>query len=186
MSVQADALVRTETADDYPAIRRVNEEAFGGTEEADLVDALRAEDLVLLSSVAVVRVRLKADTTMGLADSDSTIAGHIMFSRMWIESDEQSIPAVALAPLAVLPAWQRQGVGGLLIRDGLDRLRRACERVVIVVGHPEYYPRFGFCRPDPPAIEHPFPAEAFMAMALPPHTMDGVRGRVRYPPAFGL
>jgi putative acetyltransferase len=105
---------------------------------------------------------------------------------MWIEGESRSMPVVALAPVAVLPAWQRRGIGGLLIRDGLERLHDDGERIVIVVGHPKYYPRFGFRRPDPGAIEHPFPVEAFMARELTPHAFDGIRGRVKYPSAFGL
>jgi putative acetyltransferase len=173
--VPVDVLVRPDTPDDYPAIRRVNEEAFGGSEEANLIDALRAEQAVLLSTVAVVRL-----------ESDPTIVGHIMFSRMWLDGERQSLPAVALAPLAVRPGWQRQGIGGQLIRDALVRLRRDGEQIVVVVGHADYYPRFGFCHPVPGAIEHPFPVEVFMTMELTPHALADVRGRVRYPAALGL
>jgi putative acetyltransferase len=93
---------------------------------------------------------------------------------------------VALAPLAVVPRHQRLGVGGRLIQHGLSWLRGRGEHIVLVLGHPEYYPRFGFSSERARALESPFPAEAFMALELLPGALDGVRGRVRYPNAFGL
>jgi putative acetyltransferase len=166
----SDALVRTETVTDYPMIRDVNEAAFGGAEEADLVESLRAEGVVLLSLVA---------------ECDHHIVGHILFSRMSILRAGGAIPAVALAPVAVLPEYQRQGIGGKLIRSGLEALRDTGERIVIVVGHPEYYPRFGFSALRARPLESPFPPEAFMALELSPSALDGIRGRVAYPRAFG-
>ena len=152
-------------------IRQVNEEAFGGADEADLVEALRREGVVLLSLVAELNRR---------------IVGHILFSRMLIETPAGPIAAVALAPLAVLPPYQRQGIGGKLIRDGVDTLRGLGERFVIVVGHPEYYPRFGFSTALARSLESPFHPEAFMALQLSPGALDRIQGRVSYPRAFGL
>ena len=152
-------------------IRQVNEEAFGGSEEADLVEGLRREGVVLYSLVA------------GL---DRRIVGHILFSRMSIETPAALIATVALAPLAVLPAHQRQGIGGRPIRDGLEVLRELGERLVIVVGHPAYYPRFGFSTVQASRLESPFSPDAFMALPLSPGGVDPIQGRVRYPRAFGL
>ena len=153
-------------------IRQVNEAAFGGAEEADLVEALRtAEGLVLLSVVA---------------ELDGQIVGHILFSRMTIETSTGSVAAVALAPLAVLPPYQRQGIGGRLIRHGLDRLQDLDERIVIVVGHANYYPRFGFSSEQARSLESPFPRAVFMALELSSGALDGIHGTVRYPPAFGI
>jgi putative acetyltransferase len=157
--------IRSETPADYPAIHAVNRLAFAQTDEADLVDRLRAEGAVLLSLVA---------------DQDSAILGHALFTRMHVADT----PAVALAPVAVEPAHQRQGIGAALIRRGLDVLRDAGERLVIVVGHPSYYPRFGFSTAT--GIGHPFPPEVFMALELTPGALANVAGPVRYPPAFGL
>lgn len=165
------AAVRPEEAGDRAAVRRVNEAAFGGSEEADLVDRLRADGLVLLSLVA---------------EADAEVVGHIMFSRMAVDTAAGELPAVALAPMAVAPAWQRRGVGGQLVRQGLDRLREMGERIVIVVGHPEYYPRFGFSSAQARALDSPFPPDPFMALALSPGALEGIRGRVRYPAAFGV
>jgi putative acetyltransferase len=171
LSAVNDVIIRAETAADYPMIRQVNEAAFGGADEADLVEALRRESVVLLSVVA---------------ESDGRIVGHILFSRMSIETPTGAVAAAALAPVAVLPHYQRRGIGGSLIRYSLDAMRGLGERIVIVVGHPAYYPRFGFSTEQARALEHPFSPDAFMALELSPGALDRIRGRVRYPPPFGL
>jgi putative acetyltransferase len=105
---------------------------------------------------------------------------------MWIETATGTVPAVALAPMAVLPAYQRQGVGSQLIRAGLDLVRGLGEQIIVVVGHPAYYPRFGFSSETAGGLEGPFRREVFMALELTPGALDGVRGRVKYPAAFGI
>jgi len=105
---------------------------------------------------------------------------------MLIETCSTSVKAVALAPLAVIPERQRQGIGGRLIREGLDWLRERDERIVLVLGHPRYYPRFGFSSDLAGSLGSPFPKEAFMALELKPGALEGTRGNVRYPEAFGL
>jgi putative acetyltransferase len=162
---------RREQAGDHGAIHVVNEAAFGRLDEAHLVDRLRTEGAVLASFVA---------------EFDNRIVGHVLFSRMLILSETGPLPAVALAPLAVAPQHQRLRIGGRLVRHGLEWLRGRGEQVVIVLGHPDYYPRFGFSSDLARGIESPFPAEALMARELLPGALDGVRGRVRYPNAFGL
>ncbi len=152
-------------------IRQVNDAAFGGPDEGNLVEALRKEGLVLLSAVGEV---------------DGRMVAHILFSRMSIETETGAIAASALAPMAVLPGYQRQGIGGQVIQYGLDALRGLGERIVIVVGHPTYYPRFGFSSTLARSLESPFPSDAFMALELTSGALDGIRGRVRYPDAFGL
>jgi putative acetyltransferase len=166
-----DVVIRPEGPSDYARIREVNVAAFGGTEEAVIVEALRSEGAVLRSLVAVL---------------DGVIVGHILFSRMSIETSGGSIAAVALAPLAVMPGQQRRGIGGKLITIGLDDLRAMGERIVLVVGHAGYYPRFGFSTARARALESPFPVDVFMALELSPGALDGIRGRVKYPAAFGL
>ena len=153
------------------AIHSINEASFGRPDEANLVDSLRRDGVILASLVA---------------ELERGIVGHILFSRMSIETDGGSIPAAALAPIAVLPKHQRQGIGGRLIRYGLDLLRRRGEYIVIVLGHPDYYPRFGFSSGKARSLESPFRPDAFMAMELSPGALDGIRGKVRYPTAFGL
>lgn len=164
--------IRPERPDDAEAIREVNRRAFGGPSEADLVDALRARGRPFISLVAV--------------EPDGRIVGHIAFSPVTIGAEESSSGCVGLAPMAVIPELQRQGVGTRLVREGLAACRRHGQHVVVVVGHPEYYPRFGFV----PAsrfdltCEFPTPDEAFMAMELRQDALAGRRGRVRYHPAF--
>jgi len=175
-SLEADDSVKIrvedgESSEERLAIRSVNEAAFGGREEANLVDALRADGHALISLVAEV---------------DAGIVGHIMFSRMWIQTPTGLASAVALAPVAVLPEHQRRGIGGRLIRHGLELLRDHGEKIVVVLGHPDYYPRFGFSTEKARSLESPFPAEAFMAIELSPGALDGVRGTVVYPAAFGI
>ncbi len=149
----------------------MNEAAFARSDEADLIDGLRAEGAVLLSFVA---------------ELDGQIAGHILFSRMTVETPQGPLAAVALAPMAVLPDHQRRGIGSRLIRRGLDELRGRGERIVIVLGHQRYYPRFGFSPEKARYLASPFPPDAFMALELVDGALGGVHGTVRYPSAFGL
>jgi putative acetyltransferase len=171
MSLNPKVLVRCEDSQDRAMVRSINEAAFGRPDAARLVDELRAEGAVLLSLVAEVGHR---------------IVGHILFSRMWIDTGNGPVPAAALAPMAVLPDYQRRGIGGRLIRYGLDLLLEQGEQVVIVLGHPDYYPRFGFSSEKARALDSPFPPEAFMALELRPGALDGISGKVRYSAAFGL
>jgi putative acetyltransferase len=171
VSVNDSVTVRGESPEDRAAIRLVNEAAFDRRYEADLVDVLRNQGVVLASFVA---------------EAGKRVVGHILFSRMWVETSGKAVPAVALAPMAVLPEEQDRGIGGKLIRHGLDWLRGAGEEIVIVIGHPAYYPRFGFSADKARSLASPFPPEAFMALELRPGALDGVQGKVMYPDAFGL
>lgn len=156
-------------------VHAIQEAAFARADEADLVDALCCEGVVLVSLVAEL---LKQGKTLAV--------GHILFTRMGIESVSGVVPAVALAPVAVLPEHQGQGIGSRLIRYGLETLARQGERIVLVLGHPEYYQRFGFSPAKARHLESPFPPDAYMALELAPGALDGIEGKVRYPAAFGL
>lgn len=171
VSEDENILIRCENAGEAAAVRSVNVAAFARDDEADLVERLRREGVVLLSLVAV---------------AGTDVLGHALFSRMWIDAASGPIAAVALAPMAVLPARQRQGMGGQLIRRGLDCLRERGEQIVIVLGHPDYYPRFGFSTQAAQALQSPFPPHAYMAIELSADALAGVSGRVRYPLAFNL
>jgi putative acetyltransferase len=166
-------IIRPETPEDLEAVRRVNEAAFGRPNEADLVDALRRSGRILLSLVAV---------------KGGEVVGTIVFSPVSIESESVCRGALALAPMAVTPALQRQGIGALLVRHGLEKLRIAGHSLVVVVGHPGYYPRFGFipARPRGLTCQYDVPDEAFMVVELQPGSLRGVGGIVRYPPEFDL
>lgn len=171
MDALGTVLVREEQPGDREQIRNVNQAAFGRSDEADLIDSLFMEGAVLLSLVAEV---------------DGQIAGHILFSRMSVETAEGSVAAVALAPMAVLPEHQGRTVGSQLVRRGLDQLRERGERIIIVLGHEHYYSRFGFSVEKARQLASPFPPEAFLALEICAGALAGVRGAVRYPDAFGL
>jgi putative acetyltransferase len=166
-------LIRPETPRDYVAVFAVNRLAFGRDNEARLVDLLRQ------SSAHIAELALVAET-------DGRIVGHILFSPIVIRTATVAVPALALAPMAVLPEHQRQGIGSQLVRAGLAASRRLGHERVIVLGHPAYYPRFGFVPASRWGIQPPFPApdEAFLASALLPGALEGCAGVVEYPPAF--
>jgi putative acetyltransferase len=163
--------IRPETPPDASAVRQVNEQAFGRAVEADLVDALRDAGAAILSLVA---------------ETDGEVVGHVLFSPLAIETATGTREAVALAPLAVVPERQRQGIGTRLVEDGLARLRDGGHGAVVVIGHAAYYPRFGFQRARPWGLEVEFevPDEAFMALELVPGALAGCAGTVRYRPEF--
>jgi putative acetyltransferase len=121
-----------------------------------------------------------------VAEIDGRVVGHILFSRMWIETPTGRVSAVALAPVAVRPHHQREGIGSRLIERGLELVKARGEGIVIVAGHPQYYPRFGFSTEKARFLRSPFPAEAFMAMELRAEALQGIEGSVVYPPAFGI
>lgn len=163
--------IRTETHADHGAVRRVHRLAFGQDYEADVVDGLRSGGYARLSLVA---------------DVSGTVAGHILFSELRIVTESGDVPAVALAPLAVRPQFQNQGIGSELVRHGLQISREHGHRIVIVRGHPHFYPRFGFSAQLTAALSSPFAGlPSWMALELTPGSLDGVSGRVQYPPPFG-
>jgi putative acetyltransferase len=164
----SNPIIRPETAADLEAIREVNLLAFGQDAEARLVDALRDGGYVRASLVA---------------EKDGQVVGHILFSDLPIIT-ESEVPALALAPMAVLPGFQNQGIGSALVRTGLEHCREQGHKIVIVVGHPHFYPRFGFSTALAIRLESPYSGEAFMAVELVRGAMDGVTGRVAYPPPF--
>ncbi len=105
---------------------------------------------------------------------------------MWIDTASGLVSAAALAPMAVSPTLQRKGIGGLLLSHGLETLREQGEKIVIVVGHPNFYRKFGFSTDKAAGLESPFPREAFMAIELSCGALDGIHGAVLYPSPFGI
>ena len=163
-------VIRPETSADRDAIRRVNELAFPGREEADLVDALRGSEAWLPEFSLV-------------AEDDGGIVGHALFSVVALDSGPELL---SLGPMAVLPDRQRAGIGTKLVRRGLELAKGTDYPLVVVLGHPGFYPRFGFLAARPQGIETPYeaPDEAWMVLPLPSYERQ-VRGTVRYPPAWG-
>jgi putative acetyltransferase len=159
--------IREEKAEDIAAIRNVNEQAFGQSQEADLVDALRRSCREILSLVAVV---------------DGQIIGHLLLSPVAVETDKKRALGMGLGPMAVLPGYQRQGVGTQLIQDGIKKLRDSGCPFMIVLGHPEYYPRFGFESASGHGIrsEWEVPEKAFLVLVLDGQKMKGVTGVAKY------
>jgi putative acetyltransferase len=162
--------IRAEQPQDAAAVREVNLRAFPTSAEADLVDALRAQVQPWISLVAL---------------QDGQVAGHALYTPVHVQS---AVPwaAMALGPMAVLPELQRRGIGSALIRAGLAGCRRIGHPVVFVLGHAEYYPRFGFA-PAPPqglTCDWPVPDDVFMVAELEPGALAGRTGRVKYHPAF--
>jgi putative acetyltransferase len=119
-----------------------------------------------------------------VAVDDGEIVGHVMFSPMTIEGPEGSWDAVCLAPLAVAPSRQRTGIGGQLMRSGFAELREAGHRAVVLLGHPTYYPRFGFRPAREFGLHFQDDRDAFMAIELYPGALDGVSGAVKFSPEF--
>lgn len=165
------AIIREEKKEDHAAIHRVNREAFGQDTEADLVDRLRANGKVILSLVA---------------ELNGQVVGHILFTPMTIESAGGTILVLGLAPVAVLPLYERRGIGGRLVERALARLIAAGHRGVVVLGHPEYYPRFGFVPASTFGIrcEYDAPDEAFMAIELTPGGLKDCPGLAKFQPEF--
>lgn len=163
--------IRTEVPLDTAAVRRVNEAAFGRPDEADIVDRLRA----------------RATRYLGLvADEGDEVVGHIAFTPVTLDGADRPVVAFGLAPMAVDPRRQREGIGSMLVREGLEVCRRAGAEAVVVLGHPDFYPRFGFVPAAPRGIacEYEVPAEAFMVLELAPGCLLGVHGTARYDPAL--
>jgi putative acetyltransferase len=163
--------IRPERPEDASQVRQVNELAFGQPTEANLVERLRQACTDSLSLVA----------------EEDAVVGHILFTPVVVEGAGRRVLGMGLAPMAVLPDRQRQGIGSQLVRRGLDILRERGCPFVVVVGHPEYYPRFGF----EPASLHGLacqwegvPDAASMVLFLDANALEGVSGVARYRDEF--
>jgi len=166
-------VIAEERPEDIDGIRRVNQAAFKGDYEADVVDRLRRNCADILSLVA---------------KDGNHIVGHILFSPAYIVPAEgEAVNGMGLAPLAVQPEFQGQGIGAALSREGMARMKAAGYPFVIVLGHPAYYPRFGFTRASAYGILSTFenvPDDAFMICVFDPAALQGVRGVAHYRPEF--
>lgn len=165
-------VIRIEEPEDAPSVRTVIERAFGRTSEADLVEKLRRAGGHALCLVAV---------------EGATVAGHILFTPVVVAVAERRVIGMGLAPLAVLPERQRQGLGSQLVRRGIEILAERNCPFVVVLGHPEYYPRFGFAPASRHGLSCPWDGvrdAAFMALVLDERAMAGVFGVARYREEF--
>jgi len=159
--------IREEQAADIVAIRALNTRTFGQPREAAIVDTIRSNDNALLSLVAT---------------ADYDVVGHILYSPASIGD----VRGAALGPMAVLPAFQRQGIGSTLVEHGNQQMKDAGQPFIIVLGHAAFYPRFGFLPGSRRGItcEWNVPDSAFMVLVLDEPRMRGVRGLAKYSDEF--
>lgn len=162
-------LIRDETPADFEQVRRIIDTAFESSGESGLVANLRTQAAPIISLVA---------------EEAGLVVGHIMFSPVTIDNIDTMI--FGLAPMAVTQERQRDGVGSALVREGLTRCRKLGAAGVVVLGHPAYYPRFGFTNASDFGIssEYDVPDEVFMAMELAKDGFQSLEGQIRYHPAF--
>ena len=163
-------MIRDATAFDYAAIRQVVRHAFDQNDEANLVEQLRTDGDALVELVAA---------------SDIAIEGHILYSPLAIVREHETLRAAALAPVSVLPAFQKRGIGGELIRAGNARCRELGCVGVVVLGHAAYYPRFGFSPQIAESLQAPFSGPHFMALEFEAGALTA-SDKVRYAKAFGV
>lgn len=165
--------LRPEQSGDYKGITRVNDIAFKRTAEAKLVAALRK--------------RQEFDPRLSVvALSDNEIVGYLLLTPVAIDGNDKNFKCLALAPMAVLPEYQKRSIGKLLIIYGLQMAKESGYDSVVVLGHPSYYPKLGFKPASNWGIQSPFPApdEAFMALELVPGSLKNTKGRVIFPDPF--
>jgi len=161
--------IRLRKPEDDEAIAAVVEAAFGGRNEVGLIDALRRAGDMTSECVAL---------------DGGAVVGHVAFSRLDVANAAQNLRATALAPLAVLPERQNQGVGKALVHHAVGRLRDRGHDLIVVLGHPAYYARFGFSNVLGKLLDAPYAGDSFMALELAPGTLRSSRWTVAYPRAF--
>lgn len=163
-------LIRREKPTDIPTIRKVNAIAFNGSIEADLVDLLREANKATISLVATF---------------NGDLVGHILFSPVTIEFNPKNMRGLGLAPIAVLPEYQKQGVGSRLVTQGLEESRSKGYDLVVVLGYASYFSRFGFKRASLSHLGNEYGVdEDFMALELKEGAINAVYGVVKYQPEF--
>ncbi|MCC3427875.1 MAG: N-acetyltransferase [Microcoleus sp. PH2017_01_SCD_O_A] len=165
--------IRTEKPEDLATVRNVNIVAFGRENEANLVDRLRG----IASTFSLVAVQ------------SDRVVGHIFFSPVVIAGEcSSTLSILGLAPVAVLSNYQRQGIGSLLIREGLKQCARSHFQAVVVLGSPDFYSRFGFVPASSKMLrcEYDVPDEAFMVLELERGALQDCSGTVKYRSEFSL
>ncbi|MDM5317453.1 N-acetyltransferase [Fictibacillus sp. b24] len=165
--------IRIEKEADYIVIDEINSSAFNGEGESKLIRAIRDSEWF------VPELSL-------IAEKDEEVVGHILFSEVTIQTENEQVPTLALAPMAVSPQHQKQGIGTLLVQTGLEKAQQLGYEHVVVLGHPDFYPKFGFVSSVAKGIHSPFPVpeEVFMVLELKKGSLEGIKGKVEYPPAF--
>lgn len=164
-------IIRKELPEDVSQVRNINFSAFDTKAEANLVDVLRSSGISIISLVA---------------EKEGELIGHILFSPVILECGSENISVAGLAPMAVLPEWQNRGVGSKLVEEGLRQCQEAGYDAVVVLGHPEYYPRFGFVPSIKYGIKSEFdvPNEVFMVKELKDGALTNCAGSIKYNEVF--
>jgi putative acetyltransferase len=170
-----DYIIRQENPGDYSGIREINLMAFDtGENEARLVELIR-ESEQFVPELSLVAVK-----------DDGEVIGHILFSIIHLVTKQGTVPTLGLAPMAVRPDYQNSGIGSDLVSEGLRTCKALGYYHIFVLGHPNFYPRFGFSPASQFGIDSPFPVpdEVFMALELKNGSLSGLQGKIEYPPAF--
>ena len=166
-------IIRQELKEDLARIKEINDQAFEQEDEGRLINKLRQKDQFIpeLSLIAEV---------------DQNLVGHILFYPVKIISEDQKHITLSLGPMSALPEYQKKGIGSKLINEGLKRAKDLGFRSVIVVGNPEYYPKFGFTKASNWSIKVPFevPDEVFMALEIVKGELQDKPGIIDYPKEF--
>ncbi|MDF2684171.1 MAG: family N-acetyltransferase [Brevibacillus sp.] len=172
--------MRKERTEDYTTTEQVVKSAFADMEfsdqkEHELVARIRMDSEAFIPELSLVAIL-----------PDNEIVGHILLSKIRIKQENRSTESLALAPVSVLPDYQRKGIGRMLILKALEKAKELGYRSVVVLGHPEYYPKFGFQKASLWGIRAPFevPDEVFMAIELCEDALVNVSGVVEYSRAF--
>ena len=171
-------IIRKETPKDHKVVFSLTEEAFrdlkfSNHDEQFLVERLRNSE-AFIPELSLV------------AELDGKVVGHIMLTKMTIRNNDKGYPTLGLGPVSVLPAFQCRGIGSRLIKEAHRIAQDMCYETVVLIGHPNYYPRFGYRVADNYGISFPFeaPAECCMVAELVPGALEGVSGLVEHPKEF--
>jgi len=165
--------IRHERKNDYDEIKRINDLAFGQENEGKMIEALRKTS--------------NYDTRLSLvAILDNNIIGHILFYQVKIKTNQGKLTVLSLAPIAVHPHYQNKGIGSQLVRKGIEVAKDCGFDAIIVVGHPTYYPRFGFKKASIYEIKCPFevPDEAFLALEIKENILKNCKGTIEFPKEY--
>lgn len=170
--VMQEYKIRKETNQDYEAVREINFKAFNRYKEPDIVDEARKSGNIVISL---------------LAELDGKPVGYIMLSRGYVEKENgERVGILLIGPVAVIPEFQKQGAGSALMWEGIKLAKEKGESAIILLGHKEYYPKFGFDTSLVSGIDSPFNKESFMGLELIEGSLKGLEGKIKYAKAFGL
>ncbi|MBE7639737.1 GNAT family N-acetyltransferase [Salegentibacter sp. BLCTC] len=173
-----DLIIRKENPEDFKAVFKLIEKAFENERMSDHKEQFLVERL-RKSNAFVPQLSMVAET-------EKKIVGHILLTKLKIKNEHNEFESLALAPISVLPEYQRNGIGGMLIKEAHEKAKELGFQSVVLVGHEKYYPKFGYKQADLFGIKLPFevPKENCMAIELTENGLENVSGMVKYPKEF--